>query len=382
MALAFTQEEFETRIQRVRDKLKGCDLDTLIVTEPENICYLSGFWTPGYHVFQALVVPRTAAPFLVVRNIEMDSVESKSAVRTAYQIDNLDESLSTFAEALRAEGVDSGRIGLEVDSAKNTMVRTDMLTELLPCVTWVPISGIVEEFRAIKSEGEIAYMRKAVTMAEGAILAGAASFESARTDGDVAAVVYGNLAAAGSEFTGSPAYVVEGVASAKTHTLHANRPLDPMGHVWMEVSASVKRYHGVVSRVGGAAIRGEIARYFEVSVAVLQAMIAQMRDGVPAGEVDAIGRKVAENHDCLKYWRNRAAYSLGLSFPPGLGEGHIIDIKPADKRILRSGMVFHIIPILKVPGIGAIGCTDTVMVTPDGGERLGTLDLAPAGRVA
>ena len=37
------------------------------------------------------------------------------------------------------------------------------------------------------------------------------------------------------------------------------------------------------------------------------------------------------------------------------------------------------IPILKVPGIGAIGCTDTVMVTPTGGERLGTLDLVPLG---
>jgi len=150
----------------------------------------------------------------------------------------------------------------------------------------------------------------------------------------------------------------------------------------MEVSASVNRYHGVASRIGGQSIRSEITKYFDVSAAVLQAMMGAMRDGVPAGEVDSVGRKLAESHDCLKYWRNRGAYSLGLSFPPGLGEGHIIDIKPGDTRILRSGMVFHMIPIMKVPGIGAIGCTESVMVTPEGGERLGTLDFAPLGGVA
>lgn len=377
MTLAFDKQEFEARIERVVAALERHGLDTLVVTEPENICYLSGFWTPGYHVFQALVVSRWRDPFLVVRNIEMDSVETKSAVTKAYQITNLDLSLQSFAEALQAEGVATGRIGLEVDGAKNTMVRVDRLGELVPGATFVPSLGLVETFRAVKSADEIGYMREAIGKAESALRAGAASYGTARTDGDVAAAVYGALAASGSEFTGSPAYVVEGVASARTHTLHAQRPLDPQGHVWLEVSASVNRYHGVASRIAGTDIRGEIVKYFEASAAALQAMIDAMRDGVAAGEVDAAGRAEADRHDAGRYWRNRAAYSLGLSFPPGLGEGHIIDIKPNDPRPLKAGMVFHMIPIMKVPGLGAIGCTDTVMVTPDGGERLGTLPLAP-----
>jgi Xaa-Pro dipeptidase len=45
-----------------------------------------------------------------------------------------------------------------------------------------------------------------------------------------------------------------------------------------------------------------------------------------------------------------------------------MDIKPGDDRVLRSGMTFHLIPILKVPGVGAMGCTETVVV----GERSGT----------
>lgn len=381
MTIAFTEEEFQARIDRVVVELGRQGLDALVVTGPENICYLSGFWTPGYHVFQALVVPRNGEPFLVVRNIEVDSVESKSAVKKAYQIQNLDHSLETFAEAMRAEGIECGRVGLEVDIAKQTTIRTDLLSDLLNNVTWVPSVALVDAFRAVKSEAEVAYIRQAVSLAESALKAGAASIPQAATDSDVAAAVHFSLAAAGSEFTGSPPYTVEGVASARTHSLHANRPLNPEGHVWMEVSASVNRYHGVASRIGGRNIRSEIARHFEVSAQALTKMIESMRDGIASGAVDAIGREIADRHGCGKYWKNRAAYSLGLSFPPGLGEGHIIDIKPGDERILRSGMVFHMIPILKVPGLGAIGCTETVMVTPEGGERLGTLDLAPLGGV-
>jgi Xaa-Pro dipeptidase len=380
--MAFTEAEFQARLEQVVKELARQDLDALVVTGPENICYLSGFWTPGYHVFQALVVLRKGEPFLVVRNIEMDSVESKSAIKKAYQIHNLDHSLETFSEALRAEGVENGRIGIEVDSAKQTITRIDLLSEQIPGVTWVPSVALVDAFRAVKSEAEIDYIRQAVALAEAALEAGAAAIPQAATDSDVAAAVHHHLAACGSEFTGSPPYVVEGVASARTHTLHGNRPLDPRGHVWMEVSASVNRYHGVASRICGKGIRSEIVRHFEVSAEVLSEMVKAMRAGVLSGDVDAVGRKVADDHGCGRYWKNRAAYSLGLSFPPGLGEGHVIDIKPGDERPLRAGMVFHMIPILKVPGLGAIGCTETVMVTPEGGERLGKLDLAPLGSIA
>jgi len=382
MTMAFAEAEFQARLERVVAELGHQDLDALVVTGPENICYLSGFWTPGYHVFQVLVVPRKGEPFLVVRNIEVDSVESKSAVKKAYQIQNLDHSLKTFAEAMRAEGLEQGHIGIEVDLAKQTIIRTDLLSDLFAGVTWIPSVALVDAFRAIKSEAEIAYIRKAVSLAETALSAGAASIPQAATDSDVAAAVHQKLAAAGSEFTGSPPYVVEGVASARTHTLHADRTLDPDGHVWMEVSASVNRYHGVASRIGGQRIRSEIVKHFEVSALALTKMVEAMRDGVTSGAVDAVGREVVDRYGYGKYWKNRAAYSLGLSFPPGLGEGHIIDIKPGDERPLKSGMVFHMIPILKVPEMGAIGCTETVMVTPDGGERLGTLDLAPLGSVA
>ena len=375
--LAFTEDEYAARIDGVQRGLADQGLDALIVTAPENICYLSGFWTPGYHVFQALVVPRHRPPFLVVRNIESDNVRDHAVVQRFHPIDNLDAAVPILTEAMAEEGADSGTVGVEFDGARQTITRLDLLAGLCPEVSFVPSNGIVEALRAVKSAAEIAYMRQAVAMAEGALRAGARSLETAVTDSDVAAAVHAQLAAAGSEFTGSPPYVVGGAASARTHALHARRPLARSDHVWLEVSASIQRYHGVCSRIASLALSDEARRLFDISASALSAMIEAMCPGVASGQVDAAGRAVVDRFGVGHLWRNRAAYALGLSFPPGLGEGHIIDIKGGDRRRLQTGMVFHLIPILKAPGVGAVGCTESVRVTEDGAERLGTLDLAP-----
>ncbi len=377
MKLAFDPTEYSGRMERAQRALATANLDALIVTAPENMCYLSGFSTPGYHVFQALVVRKRGEPFLVVRNIEEDNVREHAWVQRFHPINNLDRALPIFADAMKAERADTGRIGVEVDGARQTITRLDLLKELMPRGDFVPSLGLVDELRAVKSDREIRYITKAVGLAESALIAGADSIRSAATDSDVAAAVHGQLARSGSEFTGSPPYVVGGVASARTHANHARRPLAETEHLWLEVAASVERYHGVCGRIAGAKLSEQALRMFDASAAALKALIEAMRPGVSAGVVDMAGRAAAERFGAAKLWRNRAAYSLGLSFPPGLGEGHIIDIKPDDPRPLRAGMVFHLIPILKVPGVGMIGCTETVMVTETGGKRLGTLDLAP-----
>lgn len=377
MTLAFELTEYHARIERAQKAIAEAGLDALLVTSPENICYLSGFWTSGYHVFQALVVPAKKEPFLVIRNIEVGNVDAHSWIKIVYPINNLDIALTTLAEAMQSEGIDRHRLGVEVDGARFSITRTDLLAELMPKAEFVPSLGIVDDLRAVKSAGEIGYIRHAVAMAERALLAGVRSLAPSSTDSNVAAAVQAELAMAGSEFTGSPSYVVEGVASSRAHAVHAGRPIPAGGHVWLEVSASTNRYQGVCSRIGGLTISDDTKRFFDISAGAVKAMMETMRPGVKSGVVDAAGRAVTEQHGVRVYWKNRAAYSLGLSFPPGLGEGHIIDIKPDDERVMKAGMVFHLIPILKVPGIGAVACTETVVVTENGGECLGTLAMTP-----
>ena len=85
-SLPFSLNEYRSRIKTVRERMSERSLDALLVTAPENICYLSGFTTTGYHVFQAMVVPLEAEPFMILRDIELDNVFLHSWLTQAFPL--------------------------------------------------------------------------------------------------------------------------------------------------------------------------------------------------------------------------------------------------------------------------------------------------------
>ena len=62
------------------------DIDLLIVTSPENICYLSGYESAGYFVQQALLVATAAEPVLVIRALELAECRSIMRVRAHHRL--------------------------------------------------------------------------------------------------------------------------------------------------------------------------------------------------------------------------------------------------------------------------------------------------------
>ena len=71
-----------------------------------------------------------------------------------------------------------------------------------------------------------------------------------------------------------------------------------------------------------------------------------------------------------EYSKNRAGYSLGVSFPPDWGEGDLLSLRYGEHRALETGMIFHVIPSVVMPGLGEIGTSASVLVTQAGGEML------------
>ncbi|MCW3493366.1 M24 family metallopeptidase [Microbacterium sp. SSM24] len=379
-ALAFALTEYHGRLRRVREEMARARVDVLVVTAPENICYLTGFATTGYHVFQALVVPVANEPWLVLRNIEVSNAHQHSWITDVAVISDLDSAHDTLLDTLARVAPDS-TVGYDHLTTWLPPLAVESLRAQFGAARVIPAGGLVEAARAIKSPAELELIAQAASIADAAFAAGARAVRDAATDSDVAAAVHAELARQGSGYTGSPAYVVGGAASASSHATHDRRPIDAGSPVWMEIPASVQRYHACVSRtVAQEGVAQELARAFEAASRAVGAMVDAARDGVTTGELDAIGRAVVDDHGWGSRWTNRSAYSLGLSFPPGLGEGHIIDLKPGDRRIVRENMVFHVIPILKLPGLGAAGCTETVVVGKDGGRSLTSLPRSTDAR--
>lgn len=73
--LAFDREEYRGRLADVRAEMARRGLETLLVHTPENVFYPSGHRTPGYYVYQCLVVPSAQEPFILVRRGEVSNVQ-------------------------------------------------------------------------------------------------------------------------------------------------------------------------------------------------------------------------------------------------------------------------------------------------------------------
>jgi Xaa-Pro dipeptidase len=380
-ALPFAVAEYRDRLARVREGMRARGVDLLWLTGPENIFYLSGYHTTGYHVYQALLLPLAGDPFFVVRRIEATNVAARSWIADATAVEDGRDPVEATAARIMAAGAADARIGYEDQGPFLPPATLAGLHARLPAAAFVAASGVVEGVRAIKSAAEIAYLRQAAEAASAAFLAGADACRPGATENDAAAAVYAALVRAGSEYAGSPPFVAAGPRSAVGHATFAMTRIRERDNVWFEIGASVMRYNAGIGRtVAVGPPSAELARLSAVAVGAVEAMIAAVRPAAAAGAVDRAGRGLVEKAGLAQYWMHRGGYGLGVSFPPGLGEGHIMDIKPADARPLRAGMAFHLVPILLVPGVGAIGCTETVVVTDGGCEVLTTVPRELARR--
>ena len=81
--LPFTIEEFRARLAKVQAGLRARELDGLLVSTPENIYYLTGYTTTGYYTYQALLVPASGDPALVVRLLEVVNARQYSWTQDA-----------------------------------------------------------------------------------------------------------------------------------------------------------------------------------------------------------------------------------------------------------------------------------------------------------
>lgn len=367
----FKVAEFRQRLANVRMEMKKAGIDILLVTGPENIYYLTGYRTTGYYVYQALAVPLTGGPQFVVRKIEFTNVEGLSWIKEGYGVADTESYFDATANCLEAMGGGSARIGFDDQGFFLPAAILDGLRGRMRKATFVPTGGLVERYRMIKSPAEIEYIRQASATAVAGMEAGIAMTRPGVTENDIAGEVYNAMTRAGSEYVSSQPYIVTGPRSALGHASFERQRVKKGDQVFFEVGGCIYRYGGSIMRtVSVGKPSAKLRKAADAVIGAHDALLAKARPGVTAGEVDRAARSVVEKAGLGHRWLHRTGYSIGIGFPPGWGEGQIMDIKPDDKRPLRVGMVFHTVPMVLLPDLGAVGVSETWAVTRGGVEVL------------
>jgi Xaa-Pro dipeptidase len=306
-----------------------------------------------------------------VRKFETTNVHGLSWLKGVVGIEDWQDPLDVTLGALRAVGAGEGRVGVEDRGFFMPPGVLDGLRGGLPKARFVPASGVVEHCRVIKSPAEIGYIRRAAAAAVAGMKAGIAAVRPGRSENDVVPAIYGGMLRAGGEYPSSPPYVVTGARAALGHASWAGHRIRRGETVYIEIGGCVRRYGGAIMRmVSVGRPSADSKRAAAVMIRALEAIIGAIKPGAKSAAVDQAGRQIVEEAGLGKYWLHRTGYSIGVGFPPGWGEGHIFDLKPHDARTLEAGMTFHLVPLLLIPDVGAMGFSETVLVTKSGCEVL------------
>jgi Xaa-Pro dipeptidase len=372
--LGFSLDEYRRRYETVRRGMRHLGVDALLVRGPENICYLTGYETPGYYKYHALLLSQDE-PVLVLRRFEEPNAWEFSWLARTVPVDDHENPSLVTARTLERLGLADKRIGVEKSGWFFSVEEHETLHSALPRATLVDASSVVERARVVKSDEEIAMMRRAAAIACRATQAGIDAVQAGRTEDEIAAEVHRVAILEGSEYMGLPPFVLSGERTCLPHGTWRGRIIRPGDHVYFEVSAAKFRYSAAVMRcvAVGEPIDPRVRPMADAVIAGLEAAMAAIRPGVTCEAVDAACRGVIERAGFGKYFTHRTGYSIGVNFPPDWGEGQILSLRRGEPTPLEPNMTFHMVPLCLVYREVGVGFSATVRVTETGCEELTSL---------
>lgn len=371
--LGFSPGDYRRRYEAVSQGMRRLGVEALLVRSPENICYLTGYETPGYYKYHALLLS-SDEPVLILRRFEEPNAREFSWLTRTVSIEDHEHPVDVTARTIARLGLGDQRIGVEKAAWFFSVEEYETLESALPKATLVDASAVVERARLVKSEEEIAMMRRAARIAESAARAGIDAVQAGRTEDEIAAEVHRVAILNGSEYMGLPPFILSGERTCLPHGTWRGRTVQPGDHVYFEVSAAKFRYSAAIMRcVSLGEPNPRVRALADAVIGGLEAGMAAIKPGVPCERVDAACRGVIEKAGFGKHFTHRTGYSIGINFPPDWGEGQILSLRRGERTPLEPNMTFHLVPLCLAYRELGVGFSATVRVTETGCEELTSL---------
>ena len=378
--LDFEVREYQDRVKNVRNRMAKEGIDVLVIADPANMCYLSGYNAWSFYVPQALVLSLDAdEPFWLGR--AQDALVG-AKVTTWLHPDNIlaytdDYVQSTvkhpmdyLAQLLAQKGATTKTIGVEMDAYYFSARAYVSLKNGLPNATFVDATNLVNWVRIIKSDQEIHYMQRAALILEKAMQAAVSSIDVGVRECDVAANIYKAQITGTDEFGGDYPSIVpllpSGDKTGAPHLTWTDNRYKDGDTVIIEIAGCYKRYHCPMSRTLVLGKPQKVIDTAEIVVEGLNAALEMVKPGVTCEEVEAAWSQVLKQYGLSK--ESRIGYSTGVNYPPDWGE-HTASLRPGDQTILQPNMTFHCIPGMWFDDFG-IEISECFRVTETGAEPL------------
>jgi len=338
------------RINALRVLLSGWGLEAVVISNPENIFYLTGF--TGSH--GSVVV--TGNDIHLITDFRYD--EQASLQSPHCKIVLIKETIpDTLCEMVQDMQIKS--MGCEGNFL--TYLQYSALKDNLPGIELKPLQECVEDLRVVKDHQEVQRIGNSVKLSDRAFEYVLPLLGEGVTEREVALEIEFFMKKNGAEDIAFPFIVASGQRSSMPHGTASEKAIVRGDLVTLDFGARLGGYNSDITRtvvIGQGDNRKE-----EIYGIVLEAQMAginALRPGIPASEVDRAARGIIEGYGYGKNFRHSTGHGLGLQ----IHEGPRLSTR--DHTVLKTGMVVTVEPGIYLPGWGGIRIEDTVLVVENG----------------
>jgi Xaa-Pro aminopeptidase len=341
-----------SRIARLRRHIKAAGLDAIVVVQPVNIRYLSGF-VGSYGI---LVVDTTSAALITDgRYAEIAQGMVKDARVHVQPLSKVDEWYQAFFSKAGYR-----KIGFEGtlpwESVQNLKKRVRPAKSQL-----VEAGEMIRELRRVKEDSEIRLIAKAARIADAMMEEAQSAARPGISELELSLLIRRtaeNLGASGESFDN---IVASGPNASRPHHHPEKRKLRDGDMITFDLGARLDGYCSDLTRTPAlGSLKPKFEQIYTVCLRAQEAALKAVRAGAACHDIDAEAREIISTAGYGTYFNHGTGHGVGLDIheSPRLNS--------VSQEILEEGNVVTVEPGIYIPGFGGVRIEDLVVVTRTG----------------
>ena len=365
-ALSRAHEIARGRLARRRKAIKPLDVSHVVITNPVDVGYLTGFLGGD-----SVLIAGTGKPTIISDRRyeeELDAFKpvAKLAMRSGAMTEALADTLAGLRDAQKLGGfaIQSDHMTAGAESA----LRDSCKSRKIPVRSITHAGGLIAGLRMAKDAGEIKLIKAAAAIQQDALLAALDHFRTGMTELDFTAELEYQMKTRGSSTPAFGTIVAAGANGSHPHYHPAAVPIRSNSTLLIDWGATWMGYRSDMTRTFGVGRwPRQMREIYGIVLDAHEAAAAAIKPGVTGRELDAIARRVI----------SEAGY--GEAFAHSLGHGLGMDVHEMPRLssqsgdVLEEGHVVTIAPGIYLPGIGGVRIEDDYAVTARGRRNLCSL---------
>jgi len=338
------------RLLKLRQKLAEKELDGILISQPENRRYLSGFDGSAGLLLITGSESLLATDFRYTAQARGQSPDFQ-VVQTKGELQEWFPGLVSDPK-LRRLGFEAEHLSfathqrmIEAAKAQSSQIQ------------FVPVQDLVEQIRAIKEARELELIAEAVKLADQALEHISNFIRPGMKEKEVSGEVERFLRENGSESLPFETIVASGPRSALPHAKPTERPIQTGEPIVVDIGARLEGYCSDLTRtfyLGDA--DSTFARVYDIVLGAQFVALATLEAGMSGEQADRLARTVIEEAG----YGTDFGHSLGHGV--GLAPHEEPRLAPKASGKLSDSMVFTIEPGIYIVGWGGVRIEDMVVL--------------------